>query len=67
MDLSETTFVDPNLIDKLDLMERRLFQDGHQARLKLNTWLAQSIIPIQAAEMVANHRKRKRIEIEANR
>lgn len=65
MDLTETTFVDPNLIDKLDLMERRLFQDGHQARLKLNTWLAESVLPIQAAEMVASHRKRKRVEIES--
>lgn len=65
MDMCEYTFVDPSSVDKLDILERRLYQDGHNSRMKLNTWLIESRVPIQAADMVINHKKRKRIDMEA--
>ncbi|XP_018332660.1 DNA replication complex GINS protein PSF3 [Agrilus planipennis] len=64
MDLADNIGLDPSAIDKLDMLERKLFKDGNLARNLLNNWLNNSIIPMGAATMVVNHRKRKRINVE---
>ncbi|XP_030762308.1 DNA replication complex GINS protein PSF3 [Sitophilus oryzae] len=64
MDLANNADSDPTIQNKLDTLERRLFKDGHNARMKLNTWLLESGIPLKAASMVDNHRKRKRVNEE---
>ncbi|GJQ76755.1 hypothetical protein Trydic_g15598 [Trypoxylus dichotomus] len=64
MDLAHNTSSDSTVQDSLDVLERILYNNGHKARVKLNTWLITSGIPLDAANMVINHRKRKRVEIE---
>ncbi|KRT81836.1 hypothetical protein AMK59_5939 [Oryctes borbonicus] len=64
MDLAHNTASDSTTQDSLDMLERMLYNDGHKARMKLNAWLISSGIPLVAANMVINHRKRKRVDIE---
>lgn len=62
MDLANNANSDPTVQNRLDVLERRLFKNGHNARTKLNTWLLDSGAPLRAANMVTNHRKRKRVD-----
>ncbi|XP_076267902.1 DNA replication complex GINS protein Psf3 isoform X1 [Rhynchophorus ferrugineus] len=62
MDLANNADSDPTVQNRLDMLERRLFKSGHIARTKLNTWLLDSGAPLKAANMVTNHRKRKRVD-----
>lgn len=64
MDLANNTGSDPAVQNRLDSLERKLFKDGHAARTRLNTWLTDSGTPIEAAAMVINHKKRKRVDVE---
>ncbi|KAL3286852.1 hypothetical protein HHI36_001340 [Cryptolaemus montrouzieri] len=64
MDLADNTFQDPNSIQKLDMLERKLFKEANEAKIKMNAWLKNSEAPIETAAMVMNHRKRKRVNVE---
>ncbi|XP_022903698.2 DNA replication complex GINS protein PSF3 [Onthophagus taurus] len=64
MDLAENVASNPSVQDTLDTLERKLFRDGHKARSKLNNWLVESGVPLEASNMVINHKKRKRVDIE---
>lgn len=64
MDLADNIISDSTIQDSLDALERKLYNDGHKARMKLNTWLVESGVALEAASMVINHKKRKRIDIE---
>ena len=67
MDLAENTTSDPTVHDKLDSLEKTLFTVGQKARIKLNNWLTQTGMQLQAAEMVTNHKKRKLVHMEDHR
>ncbi|EFA07113.1 DNA replication complex GINS protein PSF3 [Tribolium castaneum] len=62
MDLSDNVISDPNVIQKLDALEKSLYESGHDAKMKLFSWLKMSEIPLEAATMVTNHKKRKRVD-----
>lgn len=64
MDLTDNIGYNPSVQDPLDITEQKLFKDGQSAKAKLNIWLTDSHTPIEAASMVINHKKRKRIAIE---
>lgn len=64
MDLADNSMSDPTVQQTLDILERKLFNDAYKARMKLNTWLKDSNTTIEAANMVINHKKRKRMNIE---
>lgn len=64
MDLADNTCSDPTVQDSLDALERKLYSDSHKAKAKLNAWLVESGVPLEAANMVINHKKRKRVELE---
>lgn len=64
MDLADNTISDPAIQSRLDMLERKLFQEGQAARIKLNEWFVESGVVLEAANMVANHRKRKRVDVE---
>ncbi|KAJ8937969.1 hypothetical protein NQ318_003729 [Aromia moschata] len=64
MDLADNSISDPSVQQRLDTLERRLFKDGYNARTKLNAWLVESGATIEAANMVINHKKRKRLNME---
>ncbi|XP_044263640.1 DNA replication complex GINS protein PSF3 [Tribolium madens] len=64
MDLADNFISDPIVIEKLDALEKRLYESGHDARMKLISWLKVSEIPLEAATMVTNHKKRKRVDEE---
>nr|XP_023019552.1 DNA replication complex GINS protein PSF3 [Leptinotarsa decemlineata] len=64
MDLADNSISDPSVQERLDSLERRVFQDASKARTKLNTWLVDSGALLEAANMVVNHKKRKRINME---
>lgn len=63
-DLSNHTLLDPTILDKLDFLEKTLFHAGHAAKTKLDEWLLESDVRLEAANMVINHKKRKRVDIE---
>jgi len=62
MDLAHNSESNPIIQQKLDLLERRVYKDGHNAKAKLDTWLLESGVQLQAANMVTSHRKRKRVD-----
>ncbi|XP_048523287.1 DNA replication complex GINS protein PSF3 isoform X2 [Dendroctonus ponderosae] len=62
MDLAHNSESNPTVEQKLDMLERRIYRVGHSARVKLNSWLLESGVQLQAANMVTNHRKRKRVD-----
>ena len=64
MDLADNADPDPSIHNKLDMVEQKLYFVGHSARQKLNAWLRESEAPMEAAQMVVNHKKRKRMELE---
>lgn len=64
MDLADSTCSDSAMQDSLDTLERKLYCDGHKARTRLNAWLVESGVPLEAASMVINHKKRKRVDVE---
>lgn len=64
MDLAENTENNPTAFQRLDTLERRLYKDACEAKTKLNTWLEHSVVPIETATMVLNHKKRKRVNVE---
>jgi hypothetical protein len=39
-----------------------MFKTAHDAKLKLTSWLNVSEVPLEAAAMVVNHKKRKRVD-----
>ncbi|XP_018578402.1 DNA replication complex GINS protein PSF3 [Anoplophora glabripennis] len=63
MDLANNSLSNPSVQRQLDTLEKTIFKDGYNARMKLNHWLIQSEAAIEAASMVVNHKKRKRIDI----
>lgn len=62
MDLAHNSKSDPTIQQTLDMLERKVYKDGHNARTKLNRWLLESGVELQAANMVTSHRKRKRVD-----
>lgn len=64
LDLTENSLPDPLVLNKLDRLELRLFREGQTAKKKLTTWMNESGVPLEAGNMVVNHKKRKRIEME---
>lgn len=62
MDLAQNLENNPLVYQKLDMLERRIYKDGHAAAMRLNHWLLESVAPMQAANMVTNHKKRKRVD-----
>ncbi|KAJ8912866.1 hypothetical protein NQ315_007998 [Exocentrus adspersus] len=64
LDLADNSISDPSVQQKLDTLERKVFKEGCNARTKLNEWLVQSGVTMEAANMVVNHKKRKRIDIQ---
>lgn len=59
MDWAHNSGTDPAVTQRLDSLERALFQEGHQTRAQLDAWLSEGAGQITAAEMVINHKKRK--------
>nr|CAH7731831.1 unnamed protein product [Callosobruchus chinensis] len=59
MDLADHSVSDPSVQHSLDTLEKKIFLASHAARTKLNSWLIQSGSPLEAAELVVNHKKRK--------
>lgn len=64
MDLANNSISNPCVQQQLDTLEKRIFKDGYNARIKLNHWLIQSETTLEAANMVVNHKKRKRIDMQ---
>ncbi|XP_056643740.1 DNA replication complex GINS protein PSF3 isoform X2 [Diorhabda sublineata] len=64
MDLADNTISDPSVQQKLDMLERKIFNEAYKARVKMNNWLVDSSAALEAANMVVNHKKRKRINVE---
>ncbi|CAH0550016.1 unnamed protein product [Brassicogethes aeneus] len=64
MDLADNSISDPTVQQKLDFLERRIFEDGHKAKGKLNDWLWVTSSTMEAANMVVNHKKRKRVDLD---
>ncbi|CAG9855993.1 unnamed protein product [Phyllotreta striolata] len=64
INLADNSISDPMVQQRLDTLERKLFNDAYKARVKLNIWLEHSATVIEAANMVVNHKKRKRINLE---
>lgn len=64
MDFTDTVVCDPIKQNRLDMLERLLFQMGHFGRMQLNSWLNNSEMRLEAASMVVNHKKRKRIDVD---
>ncbi|XP_066262720.1 DNA replication complex GINS protein PSF3 [Euwallacea similis] len=62
MDLANNSEADPTILQKLDMLERRIYKEAQAAGVKLNSWLLESSFQLQAASMVTNHRKRKRVD-----
>lgn len=67
MDLADNCQSDPTVLQKLDILERRIFKDANSARVKLNEWLAETGATLTAANMVVNYKKRKRVDLETSR
>lgn len=64
MDLTCNMGDDPSVINKLDSLEKRIFIPSNKAQIKFNNWMLSTGVQIEAANMVVNHRKRKRIALE---
>ncbi|KAJ8984313.1 hypothetical protein NQ317_012284 [Molorchus minor] len=60
MDLADNSISDPSVQQRLDVLERRLFSDSYKARAKMNSWLVETGATMEAANMVVNHKKRKK-------
>lgn len=67
MDLADNCQSDPMVLQKLDILERRIFKDANSARVKLNEWLAETGATLTAANMVINYKKRKRVDLDTSR
>lgn len=64
MDLANNSVTDSAVQSRLDILERNLYSLGQIARAKLNAWLIESNAPLAAANMVSNHKKRKRVVLD---
>ncbi|CAH1164469.1 unnamed protein product [Phaedon cochleariae] len=64
MDLADHSVSDPTVQERLETLEARLFSDAYDARTKLNAWLVESGAILEAANMVVNHKKRKRMNLD---
>ncbi|RZC35156.1 DNA replication complex GINS protein PSF3 [Asbolus verrucosus] len=62
MDLTDNIISDPTVVQKLDMLERNIFKSAHDSKVKLISWLMVSEVPLEAASMVINHKKRKRVD-----
>lgn len=62
MDLADNCQSDPTFYQTLDTLERGLLKDAVLAGAKLNAWLIQTRAALEAADMVINHKKRKRVD-----
>lgn len=51
---------------RLPVLERELYLAGKKANMKLNHWLEKGVGKIETSEVVANMKKRKRTDFEAN-
>ncbi|CAH0391299.1 unnamed protein product [Bemisia tabaci] len=58
-DLSQNVETEKLASDKMDRMERELYNESRTAQVRLNQWMSVGIGTIQAASMIVNHRKRK--------
>ena len=59
MDWAHNSGTDPMIIQRLDSLEKALFQEGYQTRTQLDSWLSKGASQITTAEMVVNYKKRK--------
>uniref|UniRef100_A0A1Y1JX65 DNA replication complex GINS protein PSF3 n=1 Tax=Photinus pyralis TaxID=7054 RepID=A0A1Y1JX65_PHOPY len=64
MDFADDVVCDPVKQNRLDMLERTLFQKAHFSRMQLKSWLNNSEMRLEAATMVINHKKRKRIDVD---
>ncbi|XP_046752353.1 DNA replication complex GINS protein PSF3 [Diprion similis] len=64
MDWAQNTGTDPTVGLQLPILERKLFLTGRKSRCLLISWLKEGGGNIETSEMVANHKKRKRAELE---
>ncbi|KAJ9579612.1 hypothetical protein L9F63_004691 [Diploptera punctata] len=64
MDWAHNSGTDPTVAQGLDNLERILFQEGHATRVQLDAWLNDGSRKITAADMVINHKKRKRAALD---
>lgn len=64
MDLAYNTASDPTINSRLDSLEQKLFHEGQTANTKMKEWFLEAHTPLEAANMVINHKKRKRVEID---
>lgn len=64
MDLADNCQSDPTVQQSLDILERSLFKDANCARAKLSEWLIETGATLEAANMVINHKKRKRVDLD---
>lgn len=64
MNIAQNSGADPMLFNRLDLLERAIYKAARKAHLQLEKWLMHTEAPMEAAEMVLNHKKRKRAAID---
>lgn len=64
MDWAQNTGKDPTIGLQLPILERNVFLTGRKSRCLLTDWLKQGCGDIETSEVVANHKKRKRAELE---
>lgn len=60
MDLAQNSNCSVTAIDKLDALEIEIFSEAYDAKNKLNEWLVESGVKLEAASLVVNRKKRKR-------
>lgn len=66
MDSSQNTFNEDTtkLTEKLDETERQIFQNGQRGLVDFQRWETRASEKLQTSEMVTNHRKRKRNQMD---
>ncbi|PSN50963.1 DNA replication complex GINS protein PSF3 [Blattella germanica] len=64
MDWAQNSGTDPTAAQRLDSLEKMLFREGHEAQKQLDAWLNEGSGQITAADMVINHKKRKRAALD---
>lgn len=59
MDWAQNMAADQQVTERLDHLEKQVLANGRVAQMKQNSWLANGVSRIVAAEMVVNLKKRK--------
>ncbi len=65
IDWAQNLCTDISRVQRLDTLEKELYQEGFKARKKqLIAWLSEGSSKLCASEMVVNHKKRKRAVVD---